>query len=279
MKMKWFFAIGLVLMLSLGAVGVAFAQSPETPPAPLARSEFFQPVADLLGMSVEDLTAAMKDGQKLEDIVVEHGKTMADVATVIYDSAVEKLNQAVADGEMTQEQADTIEQRLIERRDACINDGDCRLPPPKRTLRERVNPRGVFNQVMEIGLNIADALNMDPRDMLQAFRDGEKLQDLAARQGVSMDDIAAAITTPMQERLAQSLADGKISQEQFDRALNRLQTYENRCVTDGKCLPNFGTFRRPPRPQPEPGNTRPFRPGSPRPPVPFPQQNVAPPGQ
>lgn len=254
MKMKWFLAIGLVVILSLGVVGIASAQAPDTPPgppptAPLARDNFLQPVADLLGMSVDDLQAELKDGKTLEEIVTEHGKTMADVATVLYDTAVENLNQAVSDGKMTQEQADTIEQRLAERRDACINDGDCQLHPPKRSLRDRLNPRKVFSQVMETGLNIADALNMDPRDMLQAFRDGSSLQDLADQQGVSMDDIATAITAPMKERLAQLLDDGKMTQEQYDRALERIEKYEERCATDGKCLPNFGAAHRPAGPQ------------------------------
>lgn len=250
MKMKWFLAVGLVLILSLGVVGIASAQAPDTQPNPPAahpaRGDFLQPVADLLGMPVDELTAELKDGKTLEEVVTEHGKTMADVATVIYDTAVEKLDQAVADGKMTQEQADTIEQRLAERRDACINDGDCQLRPPQRSLRDRLNPKVIFNQVMETGLNIADTLNMDPRDMLQAFRDGSSLQDLAEQQGVSMDDIAAAIIAPMKDRLAQALDDGKITQEQYDNALERLQNYEDRCATDGKCLPNFGQFQRPP---------------------------------
>ncbi|HFB52641.1 MAG TPA: hypothetical protein ENJ48_02995 [Anaerolineae bacterium] len=284
MKMKWFLAIGLVLILSLGVVGIASAQAPDTPPnppagAPLARGEFFEPVADLLGMSVDDLTAELKSGKTLEEIVTEQGKTMADVATVIYDTAVEKLNQAVADGKMTQEQADTIEQRLAERRDACINDGDCQLHPPKRSLHDRLNPKAVFNQVMETGLNIADALNMDPRDMLQAFRDGSSLQDLAEQQGVSMDDIAAAITAPMKDRLAQALDDGKMTQEQYDKALERLQKYENRCATDGKCLPSFGAVRHPARPHRGGNGNQPFRPGAAHPPVPFQQPNAAPLGQ
>jgi len=284
MKKKWFFTIGLVLVLSLGVASVAFAQPPVQPPHPPAaapaRGEFLQPVADLLGMSVEDLTAALKDRQTLEEIVTEHGKTMADVATVLYDTAVEKLNQAVADGKITQEQADTIEQRLAERRDACINDGDCHLHPAKHSGRTHLNPKTVFMQVMETGLNIADTLNMDPRDMLQAFRDGSSLQDLAAQQNVSMEDIAAAITAPMKDRLAQALDDGKITQEQYDKLMARLQKYENRCATDGNCLPNVDTARRASRPHR--GGNQPFRPGThfngAQPSAPFSQPNTASPG-
>ncbi len=251
MNKKWFFVIGMVLVLSLGVVGVTMAQGPDAPQgqpsgqrAPHPKANMLEPVAELLGMSVDDLTAELKGGKKLEDVVTEHGKTMADVANVVYDAAVQALNDAVTNGKITQEQADTIQARLQERRDACVNDGNCQLRPPARSLRNRVNPRAMFNQVMETGLNLADALNLDPRDMLQAFRDGTSLQDLATQQGVSMDDIALTITAPLKERLDQALQDGKITQDQYDKAMERLQTYQDKCASDGKCMPNFGNRHR-----------------------------------
>ncbi len=263
---KWFIAIGMVLVLSLGVVGVTLAQGPDSPlgqrlgqRAPHPKANFIEPVADLLGMSVDDLRAELKSGKTLEEVVTEKGFTMADVANVVYDAAIEQLNQAVADGKITQGQADQIQQNLQERRDACINDGECQ-PPRGRAPRRGLSPQKVFAQTFEMGLNVSDTLNMDPRDFLQSLRDGATLEDLATQQGVTMDDIADAIVAPLQEKLEQALADGKITQEQADKAQQRLDTFRENCATNGKCMPNFGQNGRGQRPHRSGAQGQPPRP-------------------
>lgn len=65
-------------------------------------------LATALGMSVDDLEAALADGQSLVDLMVEQGidsTTLQTNAKAAYEAAVQ---QAVADGVITQAQADEI---------------------------------------------------------------------------------------------------------------------------------------------------------------------------
>ena len=94
-------------------------------------------LAEVLGMSQEDFQSALEEGrrQALVNIVEDQGMTMEEVAQALFDKAVERLDSAVADGKLTQEQADQILEKVTERRDACINDGDCMPPHPPQQAR------------------------------------------------------------------------------------------------------------------------------------------------
>ncbi len=65
-------------------------------------------VADKLGMTVEDLQAAFKSGKSLADLEKEKGVSDQDLRAAVADAIKPQLDQAVADGKMTQKQADSI---------------------------------------------------------------------------------------------------------------------------------------------------------------------------
>lgn len=65
-------------------------------------------VADALGITVEDLVAAHAAGQHLPEIVDELGLDLATVQADIQAGREAAINQALADGTITQEQADWL---------------------------------------------------------------------------------------------------------------------------------------------------------------------------
>jgi hypothetical protein len=65
-------------------------------------------VAQATGLPTEDVVAALQDGQTYAQIVASKGKTLQDVVDVAVQARSEALQQAVADGRFTQEQADTM---------------------------------------------------------------------------------------------------------------------------------------------------------------------------
>lgn len=65
-------------------------------------------VADALGITVEDLVAAHADGQRLPELVDELGLDMDTVQADIQAGREAAINQALADGTITQEQADWL---------------------------------------------------------------------------------------------------------------------------------------------------------------------------
>ncbi|MCL6635506.1 MAG: YckD family protein [Peptococcaceae bacterium] len=70
--------------------------------------------AQVLGMTVDELKAELKSGKKMPQILEEKGISAADFAARMLELKKEALAKAVADGKMTQEQADQILKRMEE---------------------------------------------------------------------------------------------------------------------------------------------------------------------
>ncbi len=62
--------------------------------------------ADALGMTTDELWAELKDGKSIADVANERGVDPQAVADAVGAGFAERLDQAVADGKITQEQAD-----------------------------------------------------------------------------------------------------------------------------------------------------------------------------
>jgi hypothetical protein len=126
------FTVGLLvaLVLVLAVVGTVLAQD-STPPlndtCPNAGTcggygmgglgyggTMLDTLAEALEMPVEDLYAALADGQAIADIAAAQGVEMADLVTALIAPHVERLEQAVAQGDLTREQADWMIEEMAE---------------------------------------------------------------------------------------------------------------------------------------------------------------------
>lgn len=126
--MKKFIAIAIVvgLVAVFGVVSLVNAQNP-TPPAPgqgFGRGmmggmmggangqygpmhEYMQAaLAEKLGISVDELNAAHADGKTFWDLAEEKGLTAEEAQQAMLDARSAALDAMVADGALTQEQAD-----------------------------------------------------------------------------------------------------------------------------------------------------------------------------
>ena len=65
-------------------------------------------IAEALGLTVEELAAAHEDGTRLPELADEQGVDMETVMTAVSDARTAAFEQAVADGLLTQEQADQL---------------------------------------------------------------------------------------------------------------------------------------------------------------------------
>jgi len=131
MNKKYLIVIGglLAALLVVGVVGAtsAFAQG-QTPPAfglgpmhghgPGGGPGFGLGTAELdaaakaLGMTTDEVSAALKDGKTLQDLATTAGVDIADVRAAIqavHETEMrDRIAQAVKDGTMTQEKADWL---------------------------------------------------------------------------------------------------------------------------------------------------------------------------
>ena len=66
---------------------------------------------------------------------------------------------------------------------------------------------------------LAEALGMTVEELYAAQTAGQTVAQIAAAQGVELADVVAAVLAPHAERLAQSVVDGTLTQEQADAML------------------------------------------------------------
>lgn len=114
--------VALAVVAVLGATS-AFAQGPTDPPQPgegrgpgrgggPMGGPGFEVAAQALGMTTDELTAALKEGKTLEQVAEAQGLNFADVQAAMQtarDTEMRaRIQQALDDGTITQEHADWL---------------------------------------------------------------------------------------------------------------------------------------------------------------------------
>jgi hypothetical protein len=77
----------------------------------LDRDEMEAVVAGVLGLTTEELEAAQAAGKRLPEIAEEQGVTVGEIEAALQSAFADALAQAVADGTLTQAQADQLLER------------------------------------------------------------------------------------------------------------------------------------------------------------------------
>jgi len=156
--------------------------------------------AEALGMTVEELEAAHQSGQRLPDIAAAQGVEMADVQAAAQAAAQEVIEAAVADGTLTQEQADM----MLQHKGGFGGPGRMGPPPQLEGLKEATEAA------------VAETLGMTVEELQAAHEAGQTMPEIAKEKDVHMADIQAAAETAKQAFIEQAVADGTITQEQAD---------------------------------------------------------------
>jgi hypothetical protein len=81
-------------------------------------------VADLLGLTQEELQAARLDGQSLVQIAEDQGKSEENLISSILNAKRDALVKLVADGKLTGDQADLMIQNMTDRVKTMVNRTD-----------------------------------------------------------------------------------------------------------------------------------------------------------
>lgn len=71
--------------------------------------------ADKLGISTEDLNAALADGKRMWQIASEKGLSADEITTLMKEARSAAIDQAAASGAITQEQAQWMHEHLQQR--------------------------------------------------------------------------------------------------------------------------------------------------------------------
>lgn len=96
--------------------------------------------AETLGLSVEDLRTALSEGQSLADVAAANGVDVQSVVDALVAEAQAHMAEKVAEGDLTQEEADERLATVTERITAMVN-GERPEGPPEGGLRDRMQER------------------------------------------------------------------------------------------------------------------------------------------
>jgi len=225
-----------VVVLALGVTGVVLAQEP-TPPAegipPFdgtrpgegfgmrgvrggrgMRGRQPQALAETLGLTVEEVHGALAG--TVAELAESQGMTLEDVVDALSAPMIERIQQAVENSHITQEQADEriaqTEERLLEE----LESGSW-FSMGSNGFRGHIG--GAQPQAL------AEALGVTVEELQEALAEGQTVADIAEAQGVALEDIVDALIAPAIERFQQAVEDGHMTQEQADERIEQMEEH------------------------------------------------------
>ena len=190
MSRTWKMGVAIVTVIALAgtAIGFVAAQTDGDPARPF--SNFLSRLAENLGITEAELNEA------------------------IDQTSVDIVDEKEAGGDLTSEQADRIRERIAS------GEGRSFFGGFGRGFGGHGFDKGFGLGFGHLGAGLDDlaaCLGVATADDLRtAFTDGQSLAQIGADHGNSRDDVKACVAAPLQERLDQAVADGKIDQAKAD---------------------------------------------------------------
>ncbi len=168
--------------------------------------------AQALGITPQELLQDLKGGQSIADIAKAKNVDLSTVEAAMLQPVQQRLDQALKNGKITQQQHDTVLQKA--------QDGIAKLV--QRTGLGKGERHGRFAQAARAELGAAaQALGITPQELLQDLKGGQSIADIAKAKNVDLSTVEAAMLQPIQQRLDQALKDGKIDQAKHDTLLQQ----------------------------------------------------------
>ena len=198
-------------------------------------------VAEVLEMDIDVLAEQLRDGSTIAEVA---GDRRQDVIDALIAEHSARIDEAVADERISEERAEDLRSALAARVEEMV-DGESRLrmgplgmdrfhgphdffKGPRdfeffKGPREFFEGRGKFGLGGGFGLDsIAEALNLEVDELLDRLAEGDALLDIAEEQGVEVQDIVDAVLADLDEKLADLVADERITQERADSLRERI---------------------------------------------------------
>jgi hypothetical protein len=189
-----------------GPGGRGFGDGADSP----LKEYFDAAMSEALGLTQEDVQARLEAGETMQEIIESQGFTLEEWQAAMDAARADALAQAVADGVITQEQADAIAERGNGRGD--FGPGG------------KMDGMGAMNEYFAPILE--EVLGMTPQDLMSRLQAGETFEDILAEQGLTTEAFQAQITAAANDAVAQAVADGSITQEQADNILAKLAEWD-----------------------------------------------------
>ncbi len=234
MKQERIGRIGLASLLAIGtlagATGIASAQSSDTTndtqsgttsDRPQHRGPGLEAAAKALNLTEEELKAKLEDGTTTIAAVAEaQGVDVQTVIDAMVADATAKIDQKVADGDVTEAKATEIKSNLEDRITEMVNEG-----------RPARGPGGPGRPGLEAA---AKALNLDEDELKTKLHDGDQtIAEVAQAQGVDVDTVIDAMVADATAKVDQKVADGDLTEAKATEIKSNLKERITKLVNDG----------------------------------------------
>jgi polyhydroxyalkanoate synthesis regulator phasin len=181
---------------------------------PLVR-EIIGAISDATELDREALREQIEAGQTLSEIITAAGADPATITATVKTELTERINEAVAEGDITQEEADDRLANL----DAALQEA---LNTPLPELRQQARfAAGVQRALLA---SIAEALGLQARDLRDQVEEGQTWNDYLTAQGADLTAIKADAATRVQESVAEMVSRGDLTQAEADVLLADLDS-------------------------------------------------------
>ncbi len=171
--------------------------------------------AEVSEITMTEVLDGLRNGQTLAQVAEANGKSADEVLQAFATLARERLDEAVANGHMTDAQADTLLQRATERAAELIND---------ETLGEKAVQRVERGIQRVLGRATADVSSLPIREVRERLLNGESFAQIAESQGHTADEVLQEAEANVQRHLDRAVNDERISQEEADARLEEFRT-------------------------------------------------------
>jgi polyhydroxyalkanoate synthesis regulator phasin len=148
-------------------------------------------------------------GKTLADVIKAHGGDVAAIEASAKTAVTDQINKAVADGKLTQDQANKLLEKLDTALDKLVN---TKWPKNLRTrlLEARLKAMGLRVLVKET----ATQSNILQRDLLKEVRGGKALAQIATGHGADPAKIVSAAVTTMTDQINKLVAASRLTQDE-----------------------------------------------------------------
>jgi hypothetical protein len=239
-------AIGATAALAVGLVGtatVALAHDPAQEGAVHGHSgqdhgsqgghfrAGLHQIFEASGLDRAAFVQGLRDGKSINQILQENGLDPATIQSQALALLQQHLDSAVADGKLTQEQADNIAARSAQG----LADMMDRAPVAAGGHAVKgFGGGGISTAAATIGIEV--------QELVDAVRAGQTIADVATANGVAPQSVIDALLAEINTRIDQAAADGKIPAERAQQMKERALERTTRFVNEGR--PRGHHFRR-----------------------------------
>lgn len=203
--------------LGAGIVGAQDTTAPERPGAGAVRA-LIEIVVEETGLEPEEIITQLQEGTPLADIISASGGDVDAVVSAAVSAATDRINTAVTEGRITQEQADHILADLEDVVTRAVNGELLPNRPGNRGVGARLRAaRSLIEAAAtETGLAV--------RDIMRELRSGSTLADIISANNGSVDNVVASAVADATEQINAAVTEGHLTQEQADELIASLQT-------------------------------------------------------